>query len=224
LSYAKGANTRSLIKSVASQLFYRSGFHATTIRQISERAQCNVGLIKYHFGGKTEIALEIYGDIRDGFDALIDRGDIREDTSDFFLLSSAVELAACLEDEHFGRFYNELSTEPLVREQVQQRIFRALLHYAAPGGSGPETTLACTSLAAIKPAIVAYLLQGGGEKIPTKQVLRYYLQQQLHFLAEDESRADELIRILDSYYIAIADNFTPILVQVRKSKEPCEDH
>jgi AcrR family transcriptional regulator len=216
LPYINGIETKHLIKRVAAELFFEQGYRDTTIRQISDRTETNIGLIKYYFGGKLEVAHEIYGDIRRGFAELIDQDDIRPNTSDFFLLSSAIELYLCLENKNFGRFYYELSSEPSVRNKIQSHIAKALLDYAGKSNTSDYyTVLACTSLSAIKPAIVSYAINcPEDKKIPTDEYLLYYLRQQIHFLSEDPTRADELILILKSYYIEVAKNFTPVMVKL----------
>ena len=52
--------------------------------------------------------------------------------------------------------------------------------------------LATISISAIKPAVVDYVLNHKGE-IKTDTYLRYYLEQQLHFLGHNKSEADSYI-------------------------------
>ena len=51
----KGETTRMAIEEAALSLFMQYGFHATSMRQISERAQLALGGIYNHFSSKEEI-------------------------------------------------------------------------------------------------------------------------------------------------------------------------
>lgn len=218
MSYTKGVETKRKILKVAQELFYEVGYLAATTRQISERAEANLGLMKYYFGSKLAIAQEVYIQIRAKFDALVDKGDLREDSPDMFLFSSALELYLCLESAEYGRFYYELSGEAKMRRAIEQRIADVLCKYsgdAAAREGDHYIMLACISIAAIKPALVSYACGCPPEqRVKTEEYLRYYLRQQLHFLGEPDERAEFFVRLLRRYYIAAAKNFTPVLVKV----------
>lgn len=51
----KGELTRQAIEDAAMQLFLEQGYHATSMRQIAERAELALGGIYNHFSGKEEI-------------------------------------------------------------------------------------------------------------------------------------------------------------------------
>ncbi|WP_438349416.1 TetR/AcrR family transcriptional regulator [Paenibacillus sp. FA6] len=44
----------------AKQLFAEQGFDGTTVRQICEKANANISLISYHFGGKEKVLQNIF--------------------------------------------------------------------------------------------------------------------------------------------------------------------
>ncbi|MDR1156936.1 MAG: TetR/AcrR family transcriptional regulator [Oscillospiraceae bacterium] len=216
MRYSKGVETRGSIICAATELFYEVGYQATTVRQIFERANTNLGLMKYYFNSKAEMAQIVYRKVRDGFDSLIDVSDLRPDTADMFLFSSALELYLCLKSRPYGRFYCEISGESAVRTRIEGIIAEVLMKYALAKGTSPDAyvILACTSIAAIKPAIVGYVTGCPPEQaIPTEACLHYYLQQQLHFLGEDIARSAFFVDLLKRYYIAVADNFTPVMVK-----------
>lgn len=50
--------TRQRIVGAAIQLFAERGFEATSIRDITAAAQCNVASVNYHFGGKDNLYVE----------------------------------------------------------------------------------------------------------------------------------------------------------------------
>jgi len=61
--------TRTRILEAAEELFALKGFDATSIRDITERADCNIAAVNYHFGGKDKLyaatARDLVTDLRD---------------------------------------------------------------------------------------------------------------------------------------------------------------
>jgi AcrR family transcriptional regulator len=55
-----GAKTRDRLLDVGERLFARHGFAATSVRQITQDAQCNVAAVNYHFGGKFNLYREVF--------------------------------------------------------------------------------------------------------------------------------------------------------------------
>ena len=51
----KGETTRIAIEDAAMELFIEQGYHATSMRQIAERAELALGGIYNHFASKDEI-------------------------------------------------------------------------------------------------------------------------------------------------------------------------
>ena len=51
----KGENTRQKVLKAAYQLFLEKGYHATSIRDISQRCKLTIGGVYNHFSGKGEI-------------------------------------------------------------------------------------------------------------------------------------------------------------------------
>ena len=56
---AKPARERLL--DAAERLFARRGYHAVSIRDITEAAKVDVALVKYHFGGKRALLVAVFG-------------------------------------------------------------------------------------------------------------------------------------------------------------------
>ena len=52
---SKGENTRRKVLQAAYQLFLEKGYHATSIRDISQRCKLTIGGVYTHFSGKEEI-------------------------------------------------------------------------------------------------------------------------------------------------------------------------
>src|SRR5436309_2278461 len=63
---------------VAERLFAERGFRATSVRDITAEASCNVAAVNYYFGGKDNLYREMFrrrlGALRDQRIASIERG------------------------------------------------------------------------------------------------------------------------------------------------------
>jgi len=55
-----GARTRKRLLDTAERLFAERGFVATSVRDITARARCNLGAVNYHFGGKQNLYREVF--------------------------------------------------------------------------------------------------------------------------------------------------------------------
>lgn len=117
---SKGEETKNRILFVARDLFYEYGFHKTTARMISEKANTNLGLLNYYFKNKNEMGLIIYSSIRDRFDELIAEYFPDMDELTLFLFSSTLELYLCITNEKYGNFFHEfIGGEPKNRRFIQ---------------------------------------------------------------------------------------------------------
>jgi AcrR family transcriptional regulator len=65
----EAVETRDRILSVAERLFAERGYEATSVRDITAEADCNVAAVNYHFGGKENLYVETFrgllGELRD---------------------------------------------------------------------------------------------------------------------------------------------------------------
>jgi len=52
--------SRERILDEAEALFAEKGFHAVTVREITNRARCNLAAVNYHFGNKQGLYLEVF--------------------------------------------------------------------------------------------------------------------------------------------------------------------
>ena len=55
-TYKKSENTRELILTAASTLFYQKGYRATTVREIAKEANLSLSRLNYHFNSKADVA------------------------------------------------------------------------------------------------------------------------------------------------------------------------
>lgn len=115
---SKGEETKNRILFVARDLFYEYGFHKTTARMISEKANTNLGLLNYYFKNKNEMGLIIYSSIRDRFDELIAEYFPDMDELTLFLFSSTLELFQYMSQLHFC--YDQ-GSEAAVQDNILNR-------------------------------------------------------------------------------------------------------
>ena len=70
-------STRERLLQAAERLFALQGFDATSVRDITAAAECNVASVNYHFGGKDKLYLEVFrrrlSDLRDRRVSSLDR-------------------------------------------------------------------------------------------------------------------------------------------------------
>ncbi len=52
-------NTKQIIIETAEELFAVNGYHNTSLRNITQKAQVNLAAVNYHFGTKEELVLEV---------------------------------------------------------------------------------------------------------------------------------------------------------------------
>lgn len=208
--YNKGTNTRNLLLKTAKSLFFEQGYHATTTRQIAEKSNVNLGLIKYHFESKANIALAIYTELRDSFDRAL----LPEQYSDAekLLIGSAVEFILCHNSPEFLRFYTEIYMEPVIHDLFQSKIV-SLEHH------NPEDEiffrLHSVAFSFMKPSLIAYAATEEGKQIPLKQYILYYMLQQInaYHLGSPELAAQSCEK-LQKFYFNVAANFTPVITKI----------
>ena len=136
---SKGEETKNRILFVARDLFYEYGFHKTTARMISEKANTNLGLLNYYFKNKNEMGLIIYSSIRDRFDELIAEYFPDMDELMLFLFSSTLELYLCITNEKYGNFFHEfIGGEPKNRRFIQEHISDVFCRYSSEYAQTPE--------------------------------------------------------------------------------------
>ena len=82
-----------------------------------------------------------------------------------YLIDSALELRLCFNSPPFGRFYDQIYKEPKLRALFQSKVLDSLHMSSRVNAMGAEYfTFACLSISAIKPALVSFYLNPGGEK------------------------------------------------------------
>ena len=111
-----GQKARKRLIGAAEKLFAENGFERTSIRQITDQAQCNIAAVNYHFGGKYNLYIEVFRR------RLLLLRDIRVD--------SINELMAGGKDvtlEELLRTFTGAFLEPLVTESDGRRLTKLML-------------------------------------------------------------------------------------------------
>lgn len=60
VEHSEQSETRARLLAAAQRLFAERGFEATSVREITAEAGCNVAAVNYHFGGKDRLYLETF--------------------------------------------------------------------------------------------------------------------------------------------------------------------
>lgn len=63
-------DVRNRLLDAAEKLFCSKGFHATSVRELTAEANCNLAAVNYHFGGKDQLYVEMF---RREFEMMIER-------------------------------------------------------------------------------------------------------------------------------------------------------
>lgn len=209
-STVKGEETKKKIITTARFLFYEKGYSETSLRQISEKAGTNIGLMNYYFENKAGIAMLIYSDIRSAFDDFLVKYEPNLSREEFFILSSAIELHLALECKAFGNFYSALSAEPVFQKNIGSIIMDIVDSHSNVYPNGELAKINCLGTMAIKPALVR-LSNTRDFDIPNKIVIEYYMKMQLQMLGLDRDCSDGYLKLMEKYHYDLVAGFTPIM-------------
>jgi AcrR family transcriptional regulator len=212
IRYNKGIETESRILFAARMLFCESGYAETSVREIADRSGSNLGLINYYFGSKSEIGLRVYRTVRDEANRMM-AGFGADPASSVvsYLLSNMIEMEMTLGSAQYGRFFAQVMSEPVLQAFYRERIITALEKYVRAEVDKEYYLLTCISISSIKPALVSWS-HGADSQVSHDFILRYYLDQYVHFLGDSPDLAERVFCELKKYYVNIAENFTPVIV------------
>ena len=113
-NYSNGLNTRNLVLQAARELFYEKGYLKTSFSNICQKAGLNSGLVVYHFGGKSQIAHDVYQAIIQSQCEPLYRHFSNEDKIVLSILSLYTHYCLFFRDAHFRRFSTEVNSQRIV--------------------------------------------------------------------------------------------------------------
>ena len=121
-------DTHARILSVAQKLFAEKGFDATSVRDITTEAGCNVASVNYHFGGKEKLYLETFRSmltfLRDRhlemMSELMER--MPRPTLDEFVETFAVIMLEPLVKDSRGRMFLDLVSREMISPRLPQGV------------------------------------------------------------------------------------------------------
>ena len=121
--------THERILEAAQKFFAEKGFDATSVRDITTEAECNVAAVNYHFGGKDKLYLESFramlGALRDQRLAMLDNLMRREPTPTLeeFLAAFAEGFLDPLVDESRGRRFLVFVSREMLDPRLPATVF-----------------------------------------------------------------------------------------------------
>jgi AcrR family transcriptional regulator len=121
--------THERILEAAQKLFAEKGLDATSVRDITAEAGCNVAAVNYHFGGKDKLYVEAFramlGPLRDQRMAMMDGLMRREPapTLEEFLASFAEGFLEPLVDESLGRRFMLFVSREISDQKLPDGLF-----------------------------------------------------------------------------------------------------
>jgi AcrR family transcriptional regulator len=128
-------DTRERILAAAQKLFADKGFDATSVRDITTEAGCNVASVNYHFGGKESLYLETFrsmlAELRGQRLAVLEELIGREPTPTLeeFLRLFADGFIDPLTYESHGRMFMALVSREMVDPRLPHEVFfREFVH------------------------------------------------------------------------------------------------
>ena len=148
----ENAETRMRLLDAAGRLFAESGFEATSVRDITAEAGCNVASVNYHFGGKENLYVEAFrvllGELRDIRVETIrrDMASVDEPDLEYFLESFATGFLDPLVADGRGRQFmviinREMADPHLPREMFVEEFLNPLMAVAGEALMGVAPSL-----------------------------------------------------------------------------------
>lgn len=212
-NYSKGITTYNNILHTARNLFYTQGYSNTTTRQIAKEANINLGLIKYHFSSKADIAYNIYMEIRNAQTDFLKQFDYSE--IELYLMASAAELKLCFTNINFCKFYNEIYHEHNLIELLHSKASASMETNSNRSHSYQSLAAACIS--SIKPTIVNEYLIADNNHYSLETYIRFYTEQQAYYnnLPDAPVICDFVMQELDKYIFDVDELFFSINQKIR---------
>ncbi len=211
--YSKGQLTKNHIMKTAQELFYKYGYENTSTRLISKNSDTSLGLISYYFSSKSNIAIDIYNEIRKKRIDMIEAAGYTKFTPFFNLMGAGVQFITLYKNKAYSDFFLKLSSEPDFYKYTYNNVIHALRRYMRKNTSEENYLLACVTLVNMAPAVIN-AVHDPNNHISLETSLRYYLTQYILLWGEDSGLCEKVINELNMYYIDMVDNFTTIFTKI----------
>ncbi len=125
----QGAQTRQRLLDVAETLFAEHGFAATSVRDITSLAACNLAAVNYHFRGKQNLYLEVFRhrlvELRDRRIASISEARSGTGSLEAVLGAFAAAFLEPLVDRGRGHLLMALLTREMLDPQLPAELFKS---------------------------------------------------------------------------------------------------
>ncbi|HQT93007.1 MAG: hypothetical protein B7Z61_03480 [Acidobacteria bacterium 37-71-11] len=125
----QGAQTRQRLLDVAETLFAEHGFAATSVRDITSAAACNLAAVNYHFRDKQNLYLEVFrrrlAALRDRRIASISEARSGAGSLEAVLGAFAATFLEPLVDHSRGRLLMALFTREMLDPQLPAELFKS---------------------------------------------------------------------------------------------------
>lgn len=174
---AHGAHTREQLLDAAEQLFARRGFEATSVRDITHAASCNLAAVSYHFGGKHNLYDAVFhrrmAEMRERRIASIREAVGAKRSLEEVLHAFATAFLEPLVDRGSGRLLIELISREMLDPQLPRERFLAEV-------AGPVQEALSAAIMTVTPG-----LQPGPARLCVISIVGQLLQV-AHMLRRDE--------------------------------------
>lgn len=123
-------DSKKIIYENAKKLFYKKGYRQTSYNEISETANLNPAMLKYHFGSKKEIAALIYKEIvLNLYNAIANVLKTSEDIDIVYLINELCFFKLVKTNLNFQRFYLDLCKERIINDYTKETTFLMIQKY-----------------------------------------------------------------------------------------------
>ena len=121
--------TRERLLDAAERLFAEKGYDATSVREITQAAHCNIAAVNYHFGGKDNLYLQVFQRRLDALrrlrtgrlqQAMEEAGDGA--TVELVVATFTASFLEPLVDESEGRMIMELMAREMLDPHLPRRV------------------------------------------------------------------------------------------------------
>ncbi len=127
--HRESQETRDRILEAAERLFAEKGFESTSVRDITNEADCNVAAVNYHFGGKENLYVEAFkgllGELRDRRIEAIrrDMSGVEDPSLEYFLETFANGFMDPLVGNGRGQLFLAFINREMAAPHLPQEVF-----------------------------------------------------------------------------------------------------